>query len=135
MTVKLWCGFLFVLLGATPLLGQTPDTTATPVISHPGLSGAARDSLERLDPWLGFDKVQHFTFSFLWLLSTQYIVVNKMGMEETSAYPYALASGALVGLLKEMYDARRPGGFFSKRDLVADGCGLLLATVVVWAWP
>lgn len=45
------------------------------------------DSTKYEDKWLAFDKVQHFTFSFLWTLSSQYILVNNMNMYEQDALP------------------------------------------------
>lgn len=83
------------------------------------------------DPWLGFDKVQHVTFSFLWTLSSQYAFVNKFSISEGRALPLSLASGASIGLTKEWYDRRYGSGLFSVRDLVADAVGLALAAGVI----
>jgi uncharacterized protein YfiM (DUF2279 family) len=84
------------------------------------------------DPWLGFDKVQHLTFSFLWTLGSQYILVNKLDWSEDDALPLSIGSSALVGLSKELYDWRvGPTRYFSKRDLIADGCGILLAVGLI----
>ncbi len=81
-----------------------------------------------IDPWLAYDKVQHATVSFLWTLSTQYTLVQKIGWTERRALPFSASSAAVVGVGKELYDwkvgaTRR----FSYRDLVADGVGILLA--------
>lgn len=80
------------------------------------------------DPWLAYDKVQHAAISFLWTLSTQYALVQKIGWAEQQALPLAAGGTALVGVGKELYDwkvgaTRR----FSYRDLVANGVGILLA--------
>ena len=80
------------------------------------------------DPWLAFDKVQHFTFSFLWTLGSQYTFVNKWGLSERGALPLSITSGAAIGLAKELYDWRlSPSQYFGRRDLVADGLGIALA--------
>lgn len=80
------------------------------------------------DPWLAFDKVQHFTFSFLWVLGSQYTFVNKGNWSEQQALPLSIGSSAAVGVAKELYDWRvKPSRYFSRRDLAADGLGILLA--------
>lgn len=84
------------------------------------------------DPWLGFDKVQHFTFSFLATLGGQYTLVNKLDVSEGRAWPVAASGSAAVGLLKEWYDWRYgPRRHFSTRDLVADGLGVVLAVGLI----
>ena len=87
------------------------------------------DTLQpRRDPWLGFDKVQHLTFSFLWTLGGQYALVNKGSLTEGRALPLSIGLSAGVGLAKELYDWRLgPTAFFSRRDLAADALGVALA--------
>ena len=92
------------------------------------------DSLERprKDPWLAFDKAQHLTFSFLWTLGTQYVVVNKGHLSERQALPISITTSAAVGLAKELYDRYYgPTRYFSRRDAVADAVGILLATGII----
>ncbi|NOZ03985.1 MAG: hypothetical protein GXO92_05190 [FCB group bacterium] len=133
-------GFIIAMLGwqllwgqqshAPPAFGSTENhRPSIPALKQDSI--AVKDSSEQQDPWFAFDKVQHFTFSFLWVLSTQYILVNKMHLEETEALPLSLTSSAIAGLGKELYDARKPNGWFSRRDLVADGCGTLLASAII----
>ncbi|MEM9666364.1 MAG: hypothetical protein AAF970_15610 [Bacteroidota bacterium] len=83
------------------------------------------------DPWLARDKAQHLAFSFLWTLGTQYSLVNKADWSERRALPASIAVAGAVGLAKEVYDARRPRGFFSTRDLVADAAGIALASIFI----
>lgn len=84
------------------------------------------------DPWLAFDKVQHLTFSFLWTLASQYTLVNKLSLSEGQAVPLSVGSSALIGVSKEYYDWKAgPTSYFSKRDLVADALGIILATGVI----
>ena len=82
------------------------------------------------DPWLGFDKAQHAAFSFLWTLGSQYTLVNKMDVSERRALPFSISSGAVIGLAKEVYDARL-GRRFSYRDLAANAVGLVLAAGLI----
>ena len=93
---------------------------------------SAEVSLDVRDPWFGSDKVQHVAFSFLWVLSTQYIAVNKINLDEKDAFPISLISGASIGLLKEIYDERKSNDHFSKKDMIADGLGLFLASAVIF---
>ena len=42
--------------------------------------------------------------------------------------PLSVGASAALGLAKEVYDVRAsPSRYFSRRDLVADGAGILLA--------
>lgn len=80
------------------------------------------------DRWLGFDKAQHAAFSFLWTLSSQYTLVNKLDVSERRALPISAGSAMLLGLSKELYDAgNAPRNNFSYRDLAADAFGIALA--------
>ena len=84
------------------------------------------------DSWFGFDKVQHVSFSFLWTIGTQYVVVNKGRLSEPQALPISVSTSAALGLSKELYDLHRgPQRLFSYRDLVADGVGILLAVGLI----
>ncbi|MFB6279320.1 MAG: hypothetical protein ABEK75_07425, partial [Salinibacter sp.] len=85
---------------------------------------AARPSKDR---WLARDKARHVVFSGLWTLSTQYVLVSKADWSEGNALPLSVTSSATVGLAKELYDASRPAGTASGKDLVADGVGIGLA--------
>lgn len=110
-------------------------------IRHPTVTSAApfetglvHPPLERRteDRWIAFDKVQHLTFSFLWTLGTQYVVVNKGLTSEERGLPISITSSALVGVAKEVYDLRiGPTNYFSYRDLIVDGVGILLAVGVI----
>ncbi|HMB92894.1 MAG TPA: hypothetical protein VKP65_18740 [Rhodothermales bacterium] len=84
------------------------------------------------DRWLGFDKVQHATFSFLWTLGSQYTLVNKISLSEGDALPISIGSAVVVGVSKELYDEYvTPGNRLSYRDLAADAAGIALATVLI----
>lgn len=83
------------------------------------------------DRWMGRDKVQHVVFSALWTLSTQYVLVNKADWTTGDALPASIASGAAIGITKEIYDASRILGTASIRDLVADAVGIGLAVIVI----
>lgn len=84
------------------------------------------------DRWIARDKLQHLTFSFLWTLSTQYVLVDKADWSNRVALPAAAGSGAVVGLSKELFDWRvSASGRFSTRDLAADAAGILLAVGVI----
>jgi uncharacterized protein YfiM (DUF2279 family) len=114
------------------ILYDSPASSSPPLRLHVETAPTSPSFNEQeRDPWLGFDKVQHVTFSFLWTLSSQYAFVNKVGASEGRALPLSLASGAGIGLSKEWYDRRYGSGLFSVRDLVADAVGLALAAGVI----
>lgn len=107
---------VFFIFGFSSAMGQTHSDTLV-VQPH--------------DPWLGFDKVQHFTFSFLWTLSTQYAGETKMEVQKENMVVISVSSSLAVGLAKEVYDSRKPKGFFSKKDMIADGLGILCAVIII----
>lgn len=90
-----------------------------------------QDSIIVGDKWLTFDKVQHFTYSFLWTLSSQYILVNNMNFYERDAIHYSVFSSASAGVMKEIYDMQKPKGYLSKKDLLANSLGIVLACLVI----
>ncbi len=96
-----------------------------------GLSAPKKLPKDLVDPWLGFDKVQHFTFSCLITLSSQYLFVNKFGMEENGAVYISASSSLLIGISKEFVDKKKPKGFFSRRDLLADILGIGFAVFLI----
>ena len=89
------------------------------------------DSTKIEDEWLAFDKVQHFTYSLLLTLSTQYVLVNNMNMDEEDSLLISVFSSLSTGIMKERSDMKKPKGYFSKKDMVADCLGILLAVVVI----
>ena len=84
------------------------------------------------DPWLAMDKLQHVAFSFFITTGSQYGLVNKLEIRERRALPVSAGISLLAGMSKELYDRHsRPNGFFSKRDLAADGVGIILAAGLI----
>jgi uncharacterized protein YfiM (DUF2279 family) len=84
---------------------------------------------ERVDPWFSYDKVQHVTFSALFTVGGQYGLENKLKWARGDALPVSVGAAMAIGLGKELYDWRLGSRrFFSSRDMVANACGVLLAT-------
>lgn len=74
------------------------------------------------------DKLQHAAFSFFITTGTQYGLVNKLSLSEKHALPLSVGTSALAGISKEVVDMKRASNpYFSYRDLVADGAGIILA--------
>lgn len=85
-----------------------------------------------MDRWWARDKFRHVTYSFLWTLSTQYVLVSKANWSERDALPASIGSAFLAGLGKELYDWQLgPRRLFSWRDMVANGVGIALGTGVI----
>lgn len=118
-------------LSARPL-PATPQAVRAELLYGPRagrLSGHRTRVRERIDPWLAYDKVQHVTFSALLSVSGQYGLENKLDWARGDALPVAIGATAAIGLGKELYDWRLgPRRFFSYRDMVANGLGMLVAT-------
>jgi uncharacterized protein YfiM (DUF2279 family) len=138
------------LVGPTESRGALPSSTDCPCVEAEALpatlSGlrlalrfppcrpvdrSLRATRPSEDQWLAGDKAKHVAFSGLWTLSTQYVLVNKADWSEGDALPVSVASSATVGLAKELYDASRPAGTVSGKDLVADAVGIGLAVGII----
>lgn len=94
---------------------------------------AARDSAAQFkDPWLGRDKASHLAMGLALVGFTYHLARLEGGMERVPARAAGLGTSVAVGLSKEVWDRRRPGGRFSYKDLVFDlagaGLGLLIFT-------
>ena len=83
------------------------------------------------DKWFAIDKVQHFSYSCLVSLGTQYVLVNKMGKDETSALPISLGMSFSAGIAKEIQDSKSKNGFFSRKDLVANTMGIIFSVIII----
>ena len=116
--LKLW-SFILWLVFMVPLFAadQGPEQKT---VEH-----AAKDK------WIAIDKVQHFSYSCLISLGVQYVLVNKLEMNEDSAMPLSMAMSFSLGIIKEIRDKKDKDGFFSKKDLVATGFGILTAGVII----
>jgi hypothetical protein len=84
------------------------------------------------DSYLGIDKVQHIMYSLFVTLGTQYILVNKNKMIEHNALPLSMITSSIAGLLKEIQDKKSKKNYFSKKDMVANSLGILLASLIVY---
>ena len=84
-----------------------------------------------MDEWLAIDKVQHFMYSAFVSLGTQYVLVNKIQMDEKDAAPLSSVLSFSAGLLKEVHDNSFKNGFFSRKDMVANSFGILFAGVLI----
>ena len=85
----------------------------------------------QVDEWLAIDKVQHFMYSAFVSFGTQYVLVNKIQMNENDALPFSFLLSFSAGLLKEINDNRSKNGFFSKKDMVANSFGIVFAGIII----
>ena len=85
----------------------------------------------QVDEWLAIDKVQHFMYSAFVSFGTQYVLVNKIQMNENEAMPFSSLLSFSAGLLKEFNDNRSKNGFFSKKDMVANSFGIVFAGIII----
>ena len=85
----------------------------------------------QIDEWFAIDKIQHFMYSTFVSFGTQYVLVNKISMDENAALPLSSLLSFSAGLLKEMNDNKSKNGFFSKKDMVANSFGILFAGIMI----
>jgi|TARA_B110000438_G_scaffold130961_1_gene127148 uncharacterized protein YfiM (DUF2279 family) len=84
-----------------------------------------------IDHWIAVDKAQHFSYSCLISFGVQYLLVNKIGLEERTAMPISGAASFTAGFIKEVHDSKRKNGFFSKKDLTANSLGIIIASFII----
>ena len=60
-----------------------------------------------------------------------HVLVNKMEMDETAALPVSLGISFTAGITKEIQDSKSKNGFFSRKDLVANGLGIILSAIII----
>ena len=114
---KWWIIVLFALLGNFSFAGE--DSTSI------------KNKNNRIDEWFAIDKVQHFMYSAFVSFGTQYVLVNKIQMNENEALPFSSLLSFSAGLLKEINDNRSKNGFFSKKDMVANSFGIVFSGIII----
>ena len=82
------------------------------------------------DKWIAIDKLQHFSYSCFLSFGTQYVLVNKLDLREGKAVPMSSLLSLSAGILKEIND-KRGGSYFSYKDMVANGIGILTAGIII----
>ena len=61
------------------------------------------------------------------LTSSSHILFKKFGVSHPTVWSATFAIS--VGLLKEVYDSRRPNNSFSNKDMVSNAVGVTLVTI------
>jgi len=110
---------------------KTFVVTVVIIFSFCFAQSAEADSLNVPSHTIGFDKIQHAAFSCLWTLSSQYVMVNKSGLNEQKALSYSAGSSALLGITKELNDVQTKGKPFNWGDIIADGVGIAIAVLII----
>ena len=104
---------LFIFLLVSPALGEHDSTGVY------------------YDPWFAYDKVLHFGVSCSIVISTHYMLSEKMSMNDDNSISAALIMSMGNGIIKEIWDSRQPGGFISRRDIIADVAGILAGIWII----
>ena len=114
---KRWIILLFALLMNFSFAGE--DSTSK------------KNKNNQIDEWFAVDKAQHFMYSAFVSFGTQYVLVNKIQMNESEALPVSSLLSFSAGLLKEIHDNKSKNGFFSKKDMVANSFGIVFAGLII----
>jgi uncharacterized protein YfiM (DUF2279 family) len=83
------------------------------------------------DPWFGLDKLKHLSSSFMMTTTGYYFQNRVVSVSKEQALATSGIFTVSLGLGKECRDTRKPKGFFSYRDLIADIAGIVLAAVFI----
>ena len=132
------CVLLMVLQIVPPVAGAEYVLT-DPVPTESDTTRAIPDSAKiqiplRFDPWLGRDKFLHLGISAGLTAIGYQGSRHVLDRGEARARWIAIGGTAGVGVLKELWDRRRQGSFFSVRDLAADGLGIAMGLVLFTMW-
>ena len=111
-------GLLIFLIGTSDLLAKIDEKNNI----------KKKSSLN--DKWLAIDKLQHFSYSLFLSLGAQYILVSKLDIQERKALPLSSLFSFSAGALKEIND-KKGGSYFSAKDMVANGIGILFAGIII----
>lgn len=125
---------LGVVLGcAPPDPDMQPQVVAAPALSPPGApanpvpAAVTARQVERDDPWLAEDKLQHFTVSFA--VTAMLYGGSRLVLDPDPALGAAAVGGFGLGIGKEVVDARS-GRWFSLKDLAWDAAGVALGVAL-----
>ena len=86
----------------------------------------AADARAPRDRWLGADKAKHFFIS-AFVQSVSFSALRATGVTRNSSLIAAAGVTVGVGIGRELYDLRRPGGVSSVKDVAWDAAGALAA--------
>ena len=103
------------------------------IILLSGFTKAEQDTSKVIhkDPWIAYDKFLHFSVSASIVLSTQYTLEQKMDYKTQDAIYLSVFVSSVNGIIKELWDNRKPNGFFSKRDIIANIAGIALGVFII----
>ena len=103
------------------------------IILLSGFTKAEQDTSKVIhkDPWIAYDKFLHFSVSASIVLSTQYTLEQKMDYKTQDAIYLSVFVSSVNGIFKELWDNRKPNGFFSKRDIIANIAGIALGIFII----
>ncbi len=83
------------------------------------------------DGWWQIDKVKHFSTSFYLMTTGYYLQAKCADVREQRALAQIAFVTISLGLTKELFDYRKPGGIFSWRDLACDFLGICSAVLFI----
>lgn len=78
------------------------------------------------DKWLAEDKFWHFSVSLALVGSSYHLIKCRLKEEEDIATIFSLGGAFSLGMIKELWDRKKPKGHFSYRDLVYDLLGIVV---------
>ena len=98
-----------------------------------GFANAEQDTSKVInnDPWIAYDKFLHFSVSASIVLFTQYTFEQKMDYKTEDAMYISVFVSSINGIFKEFWDNKKPNGFFSKRDIIANIAGIALGIFII----
>ncbi|MEO0100249.1 MAG: hypothetical protein ABIL00_02870 [candidate division WOR-3 bacterium] len=85
------------------------------------------DSLSQItlqDKWFGEDKFWHFGMSLALVGSSYHLLKCRLKEEKSIATSFSLGGTFSLGILKELWDRKKPKGYFSYRDLLYNLLGI-----------
>jgi len=83
------------------------------------------------DSWVSADKGYHVIASMMSTVFFGQFSIHGLEMDRRKAQYTGAGAGFIIGLTKELYDAKKPDNKFSWKDLTADGLGILIGFLIM----
>ncbi len=119
MVLALWCAFWMVPISSSARSALESCIRIQPVVR---------------DPWTAKDKARHFFASALIAGGSTWYSKHELHRGSEPSLHFGIGVTLSLGIAKELFDTRKPGGFFSWKDFTADILGVAAGTLVLGRW-
>jgi len=102
--------------------------------AQPNLQNSISNQPVTRDPWVAKDKARHFIASALITGGLTWYQKHELHRRSEPAVHFGIGMTLSLGVAKELSDTRKPGGFFSWKDVAADILGAAAGVLILGRW-